>query len=282
MNQLQPSKLEKAFKDSTSKKNMLRRELSLKKDAINIEDRTVEIAFSSDVPYQRYDGFEILGHDLGEIVLDRLTNKAALLWNHNWDRQIGVVEKVEIDSKAGVGRAIVKFSQRADAQDFFLDVQDGIISKVSVGYMVHKWIDVSEEDDEIRSYRVISWEPYELSMVSIPADDTVGVGRSLETGEEKTPEAEDKNPDSLDPTYEEKQIQIKLKEKESKMDDEKKDALEKAEAAAKTNKAAGGQSEASRQKEIRGIGKNYNVKLDVMEEFLDNSEKTPADFSPPG
>jgi HK97 family phage major capsid protein len=147
------------------------------RDAVNGENRTVELAFSSEVPYERYFGFEILDHSEKSVRLNRLKDASPLLLNHDTDKQIGVVESVIIGSDR-IGRAKVRFGKSVLAEEIFQDVQDGIRQKVSVGYMVHA-MQIEGKDAKFPSYRVSDWEPFEVSIVSIPADTTVGVDRTL-------------------------------------------------------------------------------------------------------
>ncbi len=154
------------------------RSFTLSRDKTDKEQRTVEIAFSSEEEYKRWWGIEILGHSRGEIRLDRLKNKAPLLADHDTRDQIGVVENVRLDHDR-VARATVRFSRSARAEEIFQDVLDGIRTKISVGYIIHNYKLIEERDGE-DVYRVTDWEPYEISVVSVPADDTVGVGRELE------------------------------------------------------------------------------------------------------
>lgn len=151
--------------------------------AINVEARTVELSFSSEVEYHRWFGIEVLGHDENEVRLDRLRNKAPVLWMHDWDDQRGVVESVRIDSDRK-GRAVVRFSKSEGGEQLFQDIVDGIVTKVSVGYQVHG-MRLIEEREDVDVYRVTDWQPLEISMVSVPADDTVGVGRQLEIPQEE-------------------------------------------------------------------------------------------------
>lgn len=146
--------------------------------AVDIEARTVELSFSSELEYRRYWGIEVLGHAPGEVRMERLKDGAASLWNHNWDDMRGVVESARIDSD-GVGRAVIRMSRSPAGEQMLQDVADGIVSKVSVGYMVHG-LKLIEEREDTDVYRVIDWEPFEISFVSVPADASVGVGRSLE------------------------------------------------------------------------------------------------------
>lgn len=166
------------------------RSFELQRDQTNSEERTVEIAFSSEEEYKRWWGIEILGHSRGEIRLERLQNRAPFLADHNTKDQIGVVEDVRLDSD-GVARAKVRFSRSARGEEIFQDVLDGIRSKISVGYIIHDYKSVESRDGE-EVFRVTDWEPYEISVVSVPADDTVGVGRELET--EQTTKKEQEMP----------------------------------------------------------------------------------------
>ncbi len=148
-----------------------------KRDSWDEEKRCVEVAFSSEEPYERWWGTEILGHKEGEVRLERLASGAApLLHQHNHGQQIGVVERAWVDAD-GKGRCIVRFSKSAQAEEIFRDVIDGIRSNISVGYQVHKAVLV-EQNEEQEIYRMTDWEPFEVSFVSVPADSTVGVGRS--------------------------------------------------------------------------------------------------------
>jgi len=100
-------------------------------------------------------------------------------------QQIGVVENVSLDSSAGIARATVRFGKGALADEVYQDVQDGIRTNVSVGYSVKGMIPTDEEIDGRGVFRVNAWYPQEVSIVSVPADKGVGIGRSLSTKEKK-------------------------------------------------------------------------------------------------
>lgn len=152
------------------------------------DDRIVELAFSSEAPYSRIytdqngdpvELKEILVHDKDAVDLDVLNDKASLLFNHEFDNHIGVVVpgSARIDED-GVGRALVKFSQVGQlANETYDKVKEGTMSKVSVGYTVLE----GHADFSKGVYYVTRWQPYEISIVSVPADSSVGVGRSLNT-----------------------------------------------------------------------------------------------------
>lgn len=154
-----------------------KRAMAYERGAIDQEARTVELCFASDAPYERWWGVEILDCTGSAVNLERLNNRHPLLLDHNTRDQIGVVEKAWVDSDRKC-RATVRFSRSARAQEIFQDVIDGIRELVSVGYSIDDMVLESRTDDEA-TYRVTAWTPYEVSIVSIPADASVGVGRSL-------------------------------------------------------------------------------------------------------
>ena len=154
---------------------MLYRQAAVSREAVKEEERTVELSFSSEDPAERWFGKEILDHAPESVRLERLKEAGPLLFNHDRDQHLGRVEGVSIEDRKG--RAVVRFSKSADGEARFQDVKDGILREVSVGYMVHKMrLEEASEDEE--TFRVMEWEPLEISLVTIPMDMTVGVGRS--------------------------------------------------------------------------------------------------------
>ena len=138
-----------------------------------MDDRTYEFPFSSENPVARYFGNEILSHETKAADLSRLNDGAPLLFNHDVDRVIGVVETARIDDKLKRGYARVRFSKNEFAQEVLADVRDGILRNVSFGYSIDKM------EERGGNFVATAWSPYEISMVSIAADKTVGIGRSL-------------------------------------------------------------------------------------------------------
>lgn len=162
----------------------LYRNSSFKRDSVNEDERTVEIAFSSEEPVGRWDGNEVLDHDSKSVRLGRLADGGPLLVDHDPRDHVGVIESVEI-GKDRKGRALVRFGRSARADEIFQDVVDGIRKSISVGYRIYKAITEERgEDGDPETYRVTDWEPFEISFVSVPADATVGVGRSEDTAPE--------------------------------------------------------------------------------------------------
>lgn len=144
---------------------------------IDSENRTVKLTFSSEEPYERWWGVEVLDHSTKSVDMSRLNNAAPLLFNHNRDEVIGVIESAEIKDKRG--HAVVRFGNSAKAKEVFSDVVDGIMKNVSVGYQIEE-MKLESEKDGLETYRVTRWLPFEASVVSIPADASIGIGRSDE------------------------------------------------------------------------------------------------------
>lgn len=154
------------------------RALLVERQAIDEAARTAMLAFASEAPYERYWGIEILETTATSMRQGRLRSGANLLCDHDTRDVVGVVESVEVGADR-VARALVRFGKSARAEEVWQDVRDGIRRNVSVGYLIHKAVLV-ETGDKADTYRVTDWEPYEVSLVSVPADASVGVGRSLE------------------------------------------------------------------------------------------------------
>ena len=145
---------------------------------------TLSLSVSSDVPYLRSFGYEVLVHTPEAIDMTRLLNGAPLLFGHDDKDQIGVIETAWLDGSKL--RAKVRFSKSARGQEFEADVKDNIRRNVSVGYVVTEWERDEELLDDVPVYRATRWEPLEVSIVSVPADNTVGYGRKYKPMEQKT------------------------------------------------------------------------------------------------
>ena len=166
---------------------------ALRAAQIDPETREVELSFSSETPYERWWGVEILGHKSGEIDLSWMASgRAPFLSNHRTDKQIGVVTRAWLDAKTGRARAVVRFGRSELAQEEMADAQDDVRVNVSVGYEIRE-LELVKKDGDVSTYRVTDWLPHECSLVSIPADMTVGLGRSV-ASETPAPAALPANP----------------------------------------------------------------------------------------
>jgi hypothetical protein len=260
---------------------------------IDEENRTVEVVFTTGSKGKRGGFFtepfiEELGLKKSEVRMGRLNNKAPFLDSHGYGEKrgvrnvLGVVESAElVDGKEG--RARIRFSKRADVDEVFQDVRDGILSHVSVGYNVHRFKEVGEEDG-LPILRAVDWEPVEISLVSAGFDDKAVVRSKdeatneceleriekevepeIENKEEKEIVAENKNlretqstgDTNMDPIEKEKQ-EKERKEAELKLRNE---ALAEATAAEKT-----------RQKEIRSIVTKVGLESKLADTYIDEDK----------
>ena len=148
---------------------------------VDTESRSVEFPFSSELPVERYFGDEVLSHKAGSADLTRLNDGAPLLFNHNMDEIIGVVERAWIGTDKR-GYAKVRFAKTARAEEVMSMVQDGILRNVSFGYRIGEMTEGKK--DGKATFTATRWEPFEISAVTVPADHTVGFGRA-DSGDER-------------------------------------------------------------------------------------------------
>jgi HK97 family phage major capsid protein/HK97 family phage prohead protease len=143
--------------------------------SVDAESRTVEFPFSSELAVERWFGDEVLSHKSGAADLTRLNDGAPLLFNHNMDEIIGVVEKAYMgDDKRGYAK--IRFAKTARAEEVMSMVDDGILRNVSFGYRISEMVESVKDGKS--TYTATRWEPFEVSLVTVPADHTVGIGRS--------------------------------------------------------------------------------------------------------
>ncbi|WP_235433123.1 prohead protease/major capsid protein fusion protein [Pseudomonas frederiksbergensis] len=165
---------------------MLSLRAAVRPGSVDIDARTVELTWTTGAKGRRWSWdvgsyMEELDVSEGAVRLDRLNNGAPLLDTHNQyqlSAVLAVVERAWLEG--GEGHALVRFSKRDDADVVFKDVVDGILRNISVGYAVHRYEVVEEEDDKLPTYRAVDWEPLELSLVPIGFDDGAKV-RSAKT-----------------------------------------------------------------------------------------------------
>ena len=153
-------------------------------------ERKFILSFSSEEPYERWWGVEILSHAEGAIDLTRLNTIGCVLFNHDRDKVLGKVIRAWVED--GRGCAEIEFDDDAEAEVIYQKVKNGTLKGVSVGYKVTNWEEVSANNKSSDGRFdgpcdiAVKWEPFEISIVSVPADPTVGVGRSHEEEPETT------------------------------------------------------------------------------------------------
>ena len=163
---------------TTTAVEVQRRYLTIDKPQADADQ--LEFSFSSETPVTRYFGDEVLDHDRQAVDLSRLNGGAApLLLNHDPDRVLGIVERAWIDEKRR-GMARIQWATNDLAIQVRKDVEAGVMPNISVGYSV---LD-AEKEGEVMVVR--KWQPIELSVVSIPADASIGVNRTQPTTTHKT------------------------------------------------------------------------------------------------
>jgi len=150
----------------------------IQKENIDDADRSIDLSFSSETPYERSFGMEIIDHNKMDLSFIASGN-APFLADHDATKVIGIVEKVNIADARG--RAKVRFGKNELANSIFQDIKDGIRPNISFGYEVLSMekVKTKNEDKEKPSYKVATL-PLEISSVGIPADQSVGVNRSKE------------------------------------------------------------------------------------------------------
>jgi len=154
--------------------------VALRAGGVDADTRECELSFSSEEPYERWWGVEVLGHKAGEIDMSWIASgRAPFLADHDTCEQIGVVTRAWL-ARDGKARATVRFGKSERAEQEMQDAQDAVRVNVSVGYEIRELELVKQEGDS-KTYRVTDWRPLEVSLVSIPADMTVGIGRSAAT-----------------------------------------------------------------------------------------------------
>lgn len=142
--------------------------LAIKDDA----KRIVTVTLTSETPVLRWGDKEILSHAPGHVRLQRIREVGAFHLYHDVQRPVAAVLSCDVVD----GRTVfeVQFGQKQMATDAWQDVKDNILRGASAGYRIHK----VEIDEEARTVTAVDWEIYEGSFTTIPADPTVGVGRS--------------------------------------------------------------------------------------------------------
>ena len=185
-------------KERFDRADLVMRAMDMDDKAIDADARTVRVGVSSEEPVKRSFGMEVIDHSRESMNLDFLNSgRAPLLLNHDMDTQIGIVESVELDEDARRLRAIVRFGKGDRASEIFNDVSDGIRQNISVGYRVDGRVEREDDGEDIVR---VSTTPMEISIVSIPADQSslVGVGRSISEPLNPTIRTEEKQMSDID------------------------------------------------------------------------------------
>lgn len=153
-------------------------------------ERRFRLSFSSEEPYERWWGIEILDHSDGAVDLTRINEIGVVLFNHNRDVVIGKIIRAWIENSRG--EAEIEFDTDEQSEIIYQKVKGGTLKGVSVGYSIDALEEVqpgkTSTDGRFTGPCEIArkWWPLEISIVSVPADGTVGVGRSAEDPNDRT------------------------------------------------------------------------------------------------
>jgi HK97 family phage major capsid protein/HK97 family phage prohead protease len=143
------------------------------------DERTISLSVSSDTPYYRWFGYEELEHTEAAVDLSRFRDGANVLFNHNRDDYIAVIQKAWLDG--GKLYNEIKFDTHELAEKIYQSIKSGIVRNVSIGYEINE-LKLIGQRDNIDVYRAVRWTPFESSIVTVPADHTVGINRSYFIG----------------------------------------------------------------------------------------------------
>ncbi len=226
--------------------------------------RTLTFTFSSEQPVQRWFGAEVLSHDPGSADLTRLNDSAPLLFNHNMDDVLGVVERAGVNGSKQ-GECTVRFAKTARGDEVMGMVADGILRNVSFMYQALAYrIESDDEDpyyDDDAIYTATKWQAFEVSIVTVPADQTVGIGRAAST-QERSVSVETRR--STHPSA----IAAPLSSKGNSMTPEEQAALAARNAEIATAGDTALKDERKRVEDIVALGRAHNLPLDQVQGMI--------------
>ncbi|MFZ4218941.1 phage major capsid protein [Enterobacter ludwigii] len=206
-----------------------KREQTVPVTAIDVDKRTIEVAFATETPVcrvlegEQYN--EILLCDESSVDRTRINNKGAVLFNHDRDKLLGVVESTSIDADR-VCRATLRISNVGLGNTMWSMIQEGILSHISVGYNINDY-----RIEAGNNIVVTRWEPSEISLVTVPADIHAGIGRSAGRDDDFAEELEEAHEDdslnsSNETSEEERLMEEQEGMEETRLDNESYDIKE--------------------------------------------------------
>ena len=214
------------------------------------ENRIVEVSFSSEEPVERWYGKEILLHTKDAINFKPIKEVGSILINHDPNQRVAKPLKIWLDEEDKKGRAIIQFGTTQKALEAYQEIKDQTLRGVSVGYQVHKWLKLQEKEQwngfKGPAYIAQRWSVFEFSLTPVPADASVGVGRTVgqENKKEDKTMAEEKRKEEIKNPEE---IQKEIEEARKK----------------------GEEAERKRVMEIRSLCKMHNIDDKLMDEMIE-------------
>ena len=229
-------------------------------ESYDVDTRTAELSFGSEVEVERWYGIEVLEMTPQAADLKRLNTGASSLVLQHGSQRLGGIKKAWIgeDKRA---HAIVQFSKRAAAQDEFQDIIDGCPAPVSFGYRVLDYKTQKGQGNAPDKRTVTRWEAYEISLVAVPADPTVGVGRAHEDLGKSEPIE-----------------QAKEDSREAEVENEKRGSNQNMDNIQTPAPGQPVEVTVSREDQILALGTKFGVETQMTREFALDSSKTVEDF----
>lgn len=167
------------------------REAPVKAETFSEENRTVDVVWATTTPVLRYlwleNGepqpyYEVLSMNPAHIVLERFAKGLSVLDSHNresTDCVLGIA-KDPVFPKDEHGEHTESWckarfsSNNLRAEPVFKDIKDKILIHWSFGYDVLEMEETDRAINGIPVYLATLWEPFELSVVPVPADPNAG------------------------------------------------------------------------------------------------------------
>ncbi|WP_281523777.1 phage major capsid protein [Turicimonas muris] len=146
----------------------------LRDGQVKSENNLYRFPVCSDAEVERWYGKEVLSHERGAMIVGERQKSMPLLFNHKRDAVVGIVESIEQDEHRTY--ATVRFAKTEEAEKIRSLVDDGILVNVSCGYQCYE---IEESKDTRDLWIASSWELFEVSIVTVPADPSVGFNRSI-------------------------------------------------------------------------------------------------------
>ncbi|MES2207304.1 MAG: phage major capsid protein [Pseudomonadota bacterium] len=224
---------------------------------VDPETRTITFSFSSEEPVQRWWGTEVLSHEPEAPDLRRANDGAPVLYNHNMNDVRGVVEKAWLGDDKRL-YCTVRYARTPEGDKIVELINDSILRNVSFMYRILE-MDIQDAKSDDPIYLATKWEVLEVSNVTIPADNTVGIGRSF-TQDEFEVVVRDLRKPAIPQTAapivrtimteeERKAAELAAQQKAQQREEERTQTIE---------------GERKRIEEIEAIGKKYSLKEDVI------------------
>lgn len=146
------------------------RTLDIDRTRVDESSRTAPCVLSTEFAVARDGYLEVLSHAPAAVDLSRAP--LPLLEQHDSRRlNIGVIEHLHLAGKKL--RGTVRLGESARALELWTDIKAGVVRNLSIGYQI---MNTRESGNTLTATR---WQPFECSLVSVPADPGAGLYRNF-------------------------------------------------------------------------------------------------------